>query len=103
MASAAFDPRGDRIVSAGKDGTVRIWNADGGDALVLLAPYQGPALAAEFDRSGRRVVSAGAPGIVRVADCEVCGSLDSVLRLARTRAGRELSAVERQRLLPQDG
>jgi WD40 repeat protein len=103
VASAAFNPRGDRIVSAGKDGTVRIWNAAGGDALVLLATYQGPALAAEFDRSGRRVVSAGAPGVVRVADCEVCGSLDSVLRLARTRAGRELSEVERQRLLPQDG
>jgi hypothetical protein len=41
--------------------------------------------------------------VVRVMACEVCGSLASVRRLARTRAARELTAVERQRLLPQDG
>ena len=68
-----------------------------------LTTYDGPALSAEFDRSGRRVVTAGTPGEVRVGDCEVCGSLDSVRQLARTRAGRELSDVERRRLLPQDG
>jgi WD40 repeat protein/DNA-binding SARP family transcriptional activator len=103
VASAAFNPRGDRIVSAGEDGTVRIWNAGGSEALVLLTTYEGPAFAAEFDRSGRLVVSAGTPGEVRVTACEVCGSLDSVLQLARTRAGRELTDVERRRLLPQDG
>jgi hypothetical protein len=32
----------------------------------------------------------------------VCGPLSAVLRLARTRAERELSPVERQRLLPSD-
>ena len=70
---------------------------------MLLTTYQGPAYSAEFDGNGRRIVSSGAPGVVRVVDCEVCGSLEAVRRLARTRAARELTEVERQRLLPQDG
>jgi WD40 repeat protein len=103
VASAAFSPDGRRIVSAGQDGSVRVWSAAGGEALVLLTAYQGPAYSAEFDGNGRRIVSSGAPGVVRVMECEVCGPLEAVRRLARTRAPRELTKVERQRLLPQDG
>ena len=103
VSSAEFDPAGDRVTSAGQDGTVRVWGAGGGETLVVLHSYDGPASAAQFSSDGRRVVSAGDPGVVRVSACEVCGSLESVLRLARTRAQRELSASERQRLLPRDG
>ena len=63
---------------------------------------RGPQPRREFSSDGRRVVSAGEAGIVRVSTCEVCGPLSSVLRLARTRAERELSPVERQRFLPSD-
>ena len=103
VASAAFDPTGTRVVSAGKDGTVRIWSAAGGETLVVLYRYAGTAYSAEFSGDGRRVVSAGDPGTVRVSSCEVCGSLDSILGLARTRVARQLSAAERQLLLPKDG
>jgi WD40 repeat protein/DNA-binding SARP family transcriptional activator len=102
VSSAAFDDDGDRVITTGADGTVRLWNAAGGETLVVLYRHQGPAFAAEFSRDGRSVVSAGGPGIIRVAPCEVCGSLGSVLKSARTRAERELSAIERQRLLPTD-
>jgi WD40 repeat protein/DNA-binding SARP family transcriptional activator len=102
VSSADFDPDGDRVVSAGQDGTVRVWSAAGGETLVVLDRYQGPAVAAQFSSDGRNVVSAGDPGVVRVSRCEACGSLGSVLRLARTRAERELSAIEQQRLLPRD-
>ena len=69
---------------------------------MVLSAHQAPALSAQFSRSGDASSAPPTPGIVRVTPCEVCGSMSSVLRLARTRAGRELSAVERQRLLPQD-
>jgi WD40 repeat protein len=100
--SADFDRDGKRVTSAGQDGTVRVWSAAGGEALVVLDRYQGAARTAEFSEDGRRVVSAGDPGIVRVSSCDVCGPIGEVLRLARTRAERELSPSERQRLLPGD-
>jgi WD40 repeat protein/DNA-binding SARP family transcriptional activator len=100
---ADFNAAGDRVVSAGNDGTIRIWSADGGETLVVLDTYEGPAHSAQFSVDGRRVVSSGAPGIVRVSACEVCGSSGSVMTLARTRAARELSPSERQRLLPRGG
>ena len=102
VSSAAFGPTGQRVVSAGKDGTVRVWSAEGGETLVVLFRHEGTATSAEFSSDGRRVVSAGEAGVVRVSTCEVCGPLSAVLRLARTRAERELSPVERQRLLPSD-
>jgi WD40 repeat protein/DNA-binding SARP family transcriptional activator len=102
VSAAAFDPSGNRVVSAGQDGTVRVWSSRGGEALVTLFHHRGSSLSAEFSPDGRNVVSSGG-GIVRVSPCEVCGSLGSVLRLARARAARELSPVERQRLLPSDG
>jgi WD40 repeat protein len=100
--SAAFDPDGGRIATAGHDGTIRIWSAAGGEPLVVLDHHEGPAHTVQFTGDGR-VVSAGDPGTIRVSPCEVCGSMDTVLRLARTRAERELSPSERQRLLPGSG
>ena len=97
--SAAFNQRGDRIVSAGQDGTVRIWDAAGGE-LVLLHTHDGSASAATFLPDGRNVLSAGTDGLLRVSSCETCGAMSSVLRLARTRADRGLSQLERDRFEP---
>ena len=102
VATADFDASGTRVVSAGHDGTIRIWSATGGESLVVLFKHNGPALSAQFSRDGREVVSAGDDGVVRVTPCQVCGPLDEVPRLARTRAERELSPSERQRLFPAD-
>jgi len=68
----------------------------------VLFQHRGAVHSAAFSPDGRNVVSAGG-GIVRISPCEVCGSLDAVLKLARTRAARELTPVERQRLLPSSG
>lgn len=96
--TVGFDGRGDRLVSAGRDGTIRIWNATGGDALVVLYRHKGIASGADFSADGRHVVSAGDDGI-RTTACEVCGTLQDTLRVARTRAQHTLSTAERQRLL----
>jgi hypothetical protein len=63
-----------------------------------LEHYAGDASGADFG-SADTVVSAG-DGVMRVARCEVCGSLDDVLRVARTRAQHDLDAAERRGLLP---
>ena len=102
VSAASFDPSGTRVVSGGQDGTVRIWDSRGGEALVVLFRHRGAVHSAAFSPDGRNVVSAGG-GIVRISPCEVCGSLDAVLKLARTHAARELTPVERQRLLPSGG
>ena len=95
--TAEFDDSGDLIVSAGDDGTVRVWNAAGGDALVVLHRHGGAATGADFG-DGHEVVHAGADGM-RITRCDVCGSPEQVLRVARTRASHKLTAVERQRVL----
>jgi WD40 repeat protein/DNA-binding SARP family transcriptional activator len=100
VASADLDRSGRRVVSAGQDGTIRVWSATGGETLVVLFRHDGPATSAEFSPSGREVVSAGSDELIRVSQCEVCGPLSAVLRLARSRAERELSPIERQRFLP---
>jgi WD40 repeat protein/DNA-binding SARP family transcriptional activator len=93
-----FNGRGDRVVSAGEDGTVRVWDAAGGDALLVLHRHEGIASGADFSSDGREVVSAGDDG-VRITACEVCGSVEDALRVARARAPHRLTAAERQRLL----
>ena len=103
MSSAAFDPAASASSAPEQDGTVRVWSAAGGEALVVLYRYQGPAHSAEFSGDGRRVVSAGDPASCGSRRVRCADRSSAVLRLARTRAERELSPIERQRLLPQDG
>jgi WD40 repeat protein len=103
VSSAAFNPAGTRVVSAGQDGTVRVWDTGGGETLVVLYRHERGASGADFSPGGAAVVSAGSDGTVRVSPCDVCGSFEAVLRLARSRVDRDLSAAERQRYLAQGG
>ena len=66
--SAAFSPDGLRAVSAGTDGTVRVWDWAGGKEPLVLRGHQGPVNSAAFSPDGRYVVSAGSDGAVRVWD-----------------------------------
>jgi WD40 repeat protein/DNA-binding SARP family transcriptional activator len=103
LTTARFNHDGDRVVSAGQDGTVRVWSSAGGETLVLLYTHRGRASGADFSPDGKSVVSAGDDGIMRRTACETCGALPAVLDLARARADRELSPVERRRFLSQGG
>ncbi|MEN3281014.1 MAG: hypothetical protein V7607_2154 [Solirubrobacteraceae bacterium] len=94
--SAAFNPTGDRVVSAGTDGSVLIWDPSAGAPLLTLRRQPGGAYSAAFSPNGFRVLSGGKDG-TWLFPCEVCGSLTDVLRLARRRVERELTATERQR------
>ena len=99
--SVAFDDGGDRLVSAGDDGTIRVWDTSGGDTLVVVHRHKGRATGADISQDGRRVVSSGDDGM-RITTCEVCGTFEEALRVARARSPHELTAAERQRLLSGD-
>ncbi|HZN60499.1 MAG TPA: serine/threonine-protein kinase, partial [Planctomycetota bacterium] len=68
--TAAFSPDGEKVVTASRDGTARIWSASRGDALQILRGHTGGVLSAYFDAAGRRVVTASGDATARIWDAE---------------------------------
>jgi WD40 repeat protein/serine/threonine protein kinase len=66
--SLAFSPDGRRLVSAGKDRSVRIWDTATAAQLMVLGGHTDEVFAAVFHPDGRRVASAGRDGAILVWD-----------------------------------
>lgn len=66
--SAAFSPRGDRVVTAQMGGEARIWDTESGGMVVRLRGHTDDVVSARFDRLGRRVVTASYDNTARVWD-----------------------------------
>jgi WD40 repeat protein len=67
---AAYSPDGRRIVSAGDDGPVRVWDAETGREIRTLRGHSGDVNFAAYSSDGRRIVSASYDGTVKVWDAE---------------------------------
>jgi WD40 repeat protein len=96
----AFDSEGRRLVSAGRDGTARVWNVSEGRELVVFRGHSGIVSAAVFSPDGGRVASAGWDGRVLVwnaATGEVVQDLDgnagSVYDVAFSPDGRLIASA----------
>ena len=63
-----FAPRGDRLVSCGEDGTVRLWNWPSGDLRRVLRGHDGEVNWATFSPDGSRLATAGDDRTARLWD-----------------------------------
>ena len=70
VTSAAFSPDGQRVVTASDDGTARVWQAESGEAIAVLAGPESFVTSAAFSPDGQRVVTASDDGTARVWDLQ---------------------------------
>jgi WD40 repeat protein len=98
---AHFSPDGRWVVTAGPR-TAGLWDARSGALIMFLRGHQGTVTSATFDPSGRIIVTGGVDGTVRTYACRICGGLEELSELARSRlaeTGRMLTDEERDRYL----
>lgn len=74
-----FDPSGHRIVTAGPEGPVDIWDLESGTRVAVLAGQSGGVTQAVFSPDGARIATAGDDGTVRLFDADT-GAEQLVLR-----------------------
>ena len=72
---AEFSPDGRMIVSSGKDGTARLWNATTGEAIRVIETQGGEANWATFSPDGKSIVTAHDDGRIRIWDVSRGASL----------------------------
>jgi WD40 repeat protein len=65
---ARWSPDGTRIVTAGDDGTARVWNTTTGEPLLVFSKHGQTLHCASWSPSGDRVVTTGADGTARIWD-----------------------------------
>ena len=75
--SVAFSADGDRVITASRDGTAKIWSRDG-DPIATLGGHGGRVFFAEFVPDSPRVVTAAQGDVVRIWNAET-GAPEHVL------------------------
>ncbi|MEB3829398.1 AAA-like domain-containing protein [Phormidium sp. CCY1219] len=63
--SVSFSPDGERLATAGEDGTVRLWNRSG-TPLATIAAHESAIDSVTWSKDGERIATAGEDGTVRL-------------------------------------
>jgi hypothetical protein len=104
--SAAFSPDGQRIVTASRDHTARIWDAATGKTIAALEGHTDAVLTAVFSPDGQRIVTASSDATARIWDVSRSGPFvrerSIVLTAALARGIGSRTSVEAGDLLLQD-
>jgi WD40 repeat protein len=95
---AVFSADGSRLVTAGVDGTVGLWDPASGQEVLNLALHPDGVWAVGFSPDGSRLVSGGMDGTIRVYALR----LEELVALARQRLTRSLTDDECRRYLHLD-
>ena len=66
----AFSGDGKRVVTASRDNTARIWDAESGKEIAVLKGHTGFVWSAAFSGDGKRVVTASFDSTARIWDAE---------------------------------
>jgi WD40 repeat protein len=97
--TVAFSPNGKLVLTSSDDYTARLWDAETGKTWRVLRDHTKPLTNALFSPDGRWLVTTSNDTTAQIFPCDICGSLDQLLTLARARVTRELSCEERQTYL----
>ncbi len=84
VSDAEFSPDGRWVVTAGPT-TAGLWDARSGQLVFFLRGHSARLTSATFDPSSSRIVTASEDGTARTYRCDVCGGLDSLVALAKSR------------------
>jgi WD40 repeat protein len=98
VTSATFSPDGSRIVSTSEDNTLRLWDANTGEAIGLLQGHTASVKIATFSPDGLRIVSASNDNTLRLWDAitfqpigpPIRGHLKSVSDVSFSHDGRHV-------------
>src|SRR5216117_2744683 len=70
VSAASFSPDGQRIVTASRDRTARVWDAQSGKLVGEPLHHEGEVMAASFSSDGQRVVTASYDNTAQVWDAQ---------------------------------
>ena len=95
-----FNPAGDVLATASASGTLRVWDVRSGRSLGVVNATRAPLWSVDISADGASVLTLGDDDTARVFPCDVCGSEAQLLRAAKTRVTRALTAAELRRYDP---
>ena len=100
VTSAVFSPDGSRIVTAGTDGTARVWDAARGVAIAAPIEHGGWVNSAAFSFDGSRIITVSTNGAARIWGVLETGALSIWVEQAHRCVLPEADAIAASALCP---